>query len=574
MDSAKPSPLARWMPSLTDVAFVMPILFLFVRLEGAKMLLGDGDTGYHIRTGEWILANGRVPDRDIFSFTKAGQPWFAWEWLWNVVFAWLHQHWGLAAVVLASMLVISVTFALLYRLVRRKCGNVLIAIGVTFLAVAGSSIHWLARPHLFTLLFVVIFYGMLERVREGRSRLLMVLPFLTVLWTNLHGGFFVGIALIVAYGAGELAAWVVEPAAGERRAALARSRPYFLSAAACLLASLINPYFYHLHTHIWQYLRDPFQFRTIIEFLSISFQHPVARYLEVMVALGAATAFWNLYQRRFVYAFLILGWLHLALVSARNIPIFMIVAAPPVALALQELLAHLRGARLAGWLQNAIRGFEEWAAGIGVADRVGRVPVTSAAAVLLVAVLFYLPTGVSALTAEYDPQRYPAKALVALEAAGSTRAIFTDDEWGDYLIYRLYPHSKVFVDGRSDFYGGVFDQKYMDALNGKYDWEKTLERYGVETVLLRAEASLASTLKESRRWRLVYDDGLAIAFRSTARDQTRMAGAEGRPGAQVSAAAGSGVSRDRKVTSPVNHDPGGLRKAAGVANLNARRKPT
>lgn len=570
---AQPSRLAHWMPSLVDVAFLMPILFLFVRLGGAKMLLGDGDTGYHVRTGQWILAHGRVPDRDIFSFTKAGEPWFAWEWLWDVIFGWLHQHWGMAAVVIASMLVISATSALLYRLVRRKCGNALIAIAVTFLVAAGSSIHWLARPHLFTLLFVVIFYGMLERVREGQSRLLIALPFLTVLWTNLHGGFFVGIVLIATYGAGELAWWALAPAGPERRAALARSGPYFLSAGACLLASLVNPYFYHLHTHIWQYLGDPFQFRTIIEFLSISFQHPVARYLEVMVVLGAATAFWNLYQRRFVYVFLIAGWLHLALISARNIPIFMIVAAPPVALAIEELLGRLQGARLAGWLQNAMRGFEELAGGIGATDRLARVPVTSLAAMLLVTVLFYLPTGASALTAEYDPQKYPAKALAALEAAGSAKAIFTDDEWGDYLIYRLYPKSKVFVDGRSDFYGGVFDQKYLDVMNGKYDWEETLERYGVETVLLRAEASLASTLKESRRWRVIYDDGIAIAFRSAARDQTRMAGRESLEGAQVSAATGSGVSRDRKITRLNNPDSGGLEKPAGVANLSARRKP-
>jgi hypothetical protein len=274
-----------------------------------------------------------------------------------------------------------------------------------------------------------------------------------------------------------------------------------------------------------------------------------------------------------VYVFLIVGWLHLALISARNIPIFMIVAAPPVALAIEEALRRLREARLAEWLQKGLRGFEELASGIGAADRLARVPVTSVAAMLLVTALFYLPTGASALTAEYDPQRYPAKALATLEAAGRTKAIFTDDEWGDYLIYRLYPGGKVFVDGRSDFYGAVFDEKYLDVMNGKYDWEKTLERYGVETVLLRAEASLASTLKESRRWRVIYDDGIAIAFRSATGEQTRMAGGEGREGAQVSAAAGSGVFRDRKITRWNNPDSGGRETPAGVANLSARSKP-
>ena len=60
------------------------------------------------------------------------------------------------------------------------------------LVTGGSAIHWLARPHLFTLLFTVIFYSILERVKDGKRRLLWWLPALTVLWTNLHGGFFVG----------------------------------------------------------------------------------------------------------------------------------------------------------------------------------------------------------------------------------------------------------------------------------------------------------------------------------------------------------------------------------------------
>jgi hypothetical protein len=224
--------LLAWMPSLSDAAFLMPILFLFLRLDGARFLLGDGDTGWHIRTGEWILANGRVPDRDIFSFTKAGETWYAWEWLWDVIFGWLHQQWGMAAVVLGSLLILCVCARMLYGMVRERCGDSLIAIAVTFLALAASSIHWLARPHLFTLLFVLVFYRVLERVAAGRTQLIWWLPPLTILWTNLHGGFFVGIVLIGTYAAGELAAWLFDADDADRRTALRRVRTYLFGAAA------------------------------------------------------------------------------------------------------------------------------------------------------------------------------------------------------------------------------------------------------------------------------------------------------------------------------------------------------
>jgi hypothetical protein len=121
-----------------------------------------------------------------------------------------------AAVVLGSILVICLTSVLLFRLIRRKCGSPLMAIGVMFFVTGGSAIHWLARPHLLTLLFTVIFYSVLERVKDGQVRLLWCLPALMVVWTNVHGGFFVGIILVSAYAAGEILSGLFTADAGQR----------------------------------------------------------------------------------------------------------------------------------------------------------------------------------------------------------------------------------------------------------------------------------------------------------------------------------------------------------------------
>src|SRR5580700_5970039 len=110
----------RFLPSLADFAFLAPFVFLFGRMNGAQTLLADCDSGWHIRTGEWILAHHQVPARDFFSFTKAGETWFAWEWLSDVGLAWLNHFGGLATVVFASLLLLSITFVLLYRLALRK----------------------------------------------------------------------------------------------------------------------------------------------------------------------------------------------------------------------------------------------------------------------------------------------------------------------------------------------------------------------------------------------------------------------------------------------------------------------
>jgi hypothetical protein len=447
------------------------------------------------------------------------------------------------------MLMLAATFGALFLLVRRK-SNPLVAIAVTMLAAAASSIHYLARPHLFTLLFLVLFYAALEQVREGRTRLLgmpilALLPVVSILWTNLHGGFFVGALMVFAFGGGEILRLVFSANAAERLAAWLQARAYLLCGLACLAASLINPYTYHLHVHMAQYLRDPWNSLHIVEFLSPSFHHPTAIFFEAMLPLAVATAVWNVRQGRFTEALLIFVWAHGGLLATRNIPIFMIVAAPPVAAAIQQWLLRVPHLNVAAWLRAAAARFNRVDGETAQTDSIARLHLVSVLAVLLVVALLYAPHPPRKFRAEFDPKTYPAAALATLRSRPAGR-VFTHDEWGDYLIYRLYPTHKVFVDGRSDFYGDDFEEKYIDVLNVKYGWEKTLSGFGVDTILLPPSAPLSGALKESSRWRVVYDDGIALVFRSDSRT----------PGVQVSAAnRGRGDGRDREVTKTLTSDP-------------------
>ena len=511
-----PSALARalfhWMPSLTDVAFLIPLLFLFSKLDGVRTMLGDGDTGWHIRTGEWILANHRIPHEDIFSFTMPGQPWFAWEWLWDVAFAWIHAHGGLGSVVVVSMTIVCLTFALLYRLVLRRCGNPLVAVTLTAMAAAGSSIHWLARPHLFTALFMVIFLALLDRVHAGRTKLLWALPAIMILWTNLHGGFFIGIILVGTYAGGELLGAVFATNRTEGIAAVKASLPYIYAVAGCALVTLVNPYGYHLHEHILKYLNDPFQTKYILEFQSTNFRISGAGCLEAMLALGVGAAVWYGRRKQFTEVLTIVGWGHLALIIVRNMPIFMIAAAPVVALPLVEWLQTLSAAPIVAWLRRIFEAPEAIGEEIAPLEQPWRTHAIPAVIIVLLAIAIQSPTAGKKLKPEYDPERYPAGALSLLQQPG--QRIFTHDEWGDYLLYHLWPKGvQVFVDGRSDFYGPEFGQAYIDVLDVKYNWAETLAHYGVNTILMPVDAPLTGALKESRNWRVVYDDTRAIVFR-------------------------------------------------------------
>ncbi len=513
--SAKPSAWLRLFPSFTDVAFLLPIWFLFSVLQGSRTLLADGDTGWHIRTGDWILQHGTVPHQDIFSFTKFGQPWFAWEWGWDVLASLIHTRWGLPGIVFVNTILIGLISALLFRLVRRHTTNYVLALAISCTAMIGSSFHWLARPHLLSWLFVLLFLDVIDRFENGNDRVLWCLPVLTLLWVNLHGSFFIGISFLFTYGIVESFRLLVTTTNGRTSLAkFARPRSYLLCGFLCAVASFVNPYGWHLHQHLFAYLCDSKQLDDISEFGSTNFHSVLGKFYEFFFLLGPCVAFRCVKQGKGPQAALLLLWAHLSLCVVRNVPIFLLLAAAPTAAFLDYLFRRLSDGDFAGWIRSAARCAKDMGNDFSTFETTGRVHVVSAAGIAVVAVLLGLPARSSALTEDFDPRDFPVHAASIL-AGDSNAKIFTHDQWGDYLIYRFYPHMRVFVDGRSDFYGAAFSKRWADARRGHYDWENELSRFSIDTVLLRTEDPLASVLKQSPAWMPVLDDGVAIVFRAS-----------------------------------------------------------
>jgi hypothetical protein len=509
----------RFLPSLADFAFLLPAMLLFIQMPGTKILFADGDTGWHIRTGEWILQHASVPHEDLFSFTKPHAAWFAWEWAWDVLFAVIHQFWGLSGVGFVTVLLLGVSSLLLYRLVVRACRNEALAFAVTALAVCGTASHWLARPHLFSWTFFLVFLHVLRNAEEGKKTALLWLPFLTILWCNLHGAFFVGIAAILTTALG-IAAQKLWPANDCEeilsrsvwvKSALLEARPYLFCAGACAVATLINPYGWRLHQHIATYLTDTKIMDSIQEFQSTSFHGGQALFFEIMLLASGGAVLWSLRSRNVPAALLVICWAHLALLAGRNIPFFLMVAAPPVACLLQDLI--LRAAR-ASFFGTFFATLHEICGELKVFERIGRVHLASAAPMLTVAVLF--ASGAKGFEGQFNAESFPHQAIPVIEST-SARRIFTYDQWGDYLIYRLYPSRQVFMDGRSDFYGDEFLVATQHIMEGYFDWSEQLNRFAVDMVIVRPDAPISTILKTAPGWKMLFDDGKVLIFETESR---------------------------------------------------------
>jgi hypothetical protein len=496
-------------PALSDLAFLLPILVLFWSTCGVGWLLTDSDTGWHIRTGEVILQNGRVPAVDPFSFTMTVQPWITWEWLSDVIMELAHHTKGLAGVVWLAMLVLRITSVGVYKSAVEECGQRFIAIALAWLAMSASTVHWLARPHLVTPLMVAVFGRILNSAERKRdSAGLWSLPLLTILWANLHGGFFVGIALICTYALGTGAEELVH---GSRQNVWIHSRKYLLVAAACALASFLNPYGYRLHIHIAQYLGTSFYFARISEFQSIDFHSFTAAYFETLLMLAIAAALWHLRARRFTHALLLLGWSHLALFSARSIPIFAVVAVPSISVAMHEWLESETWSRT---FKETLRELEAGVQLLAERTRSTARHLAPCFALLLFAVLLAHPGHWKTLQAEFDKSRFPVDAagFVSQQHLVSPLRLYSSWQWGGYLIYRLWPSLTVFDDGRTDFYGPAFVDEGLQVWDAHLDWSGILDRYQVNAALLPVDSPLANIMRERRDWKQVYQDRGAVLF--------------------------------------------------------------
>ncbi len=511
MPSARSSPgfarllKTRWgrlvVPSLGDFFFGAVTVWLFFSGMGWDQLLFDADTGWHIRTGQYILATHSVPVTDLFSWSKPHDAWFAWEWLTDVLYGALFSRFGLKGVLLLSGLMISATFTILLRHMLWRRVNLFIATGLALICSSAAAIHYHARPHLFTLLFLVITLWLVDKDRGHPTPAIWLLVPLTALWTNLHGGFLVIIAVLGLLTAGTaLEAWFFE------RWRLPEVWRYAGLTLACAAVTVLNPYGLGLHRHLLDYLQSDWIRNMVNEFRSPDFHSESMLYLEILLFLGVLSAA-SLLQRRKLVEILWIGYFaHQALASARHVPLYVLISAPIIATELN-----------AWWEVWAVKQSRKSISAIFRQISVDMSPGFRWTSVWPVVLGLVLLTS-SAVTwpSDFPDKWFPVR--VAGHHAAEIRAsrVLAPDQWGDYLIFRGYPEQKVFIDGRSDFYGKGLGEEYIAMVQGQYRWRSLLDKYHFELVLAPVDWPLVSLLKGQADWTVVEDDGKTILLRKLA----------------------------------------------------------
>jgi hypothetical protein len=448
------------------------VFALFAGLAGFALagfsagLLNDGDTYWHIRAGEWMLAHGQVLGRDVFSYTVAGNAWHTQEWLAEVVMALAWQALGWAGIHLLFAVCMGVTAGAVGYFVRCRVAFVpaLLTVVLGLSCITGSL---LARPHMLALPLLAIWTCGLAAARDKEGAPSWWLLPLMPLWANLHGSFAFGLALAGALG---LEAVIEAP---DRKRALSRWG-LFLLAAGC--AAMITPF--GVQTLIFPFQLSGMQgLAHIGEWRASDFSHvsPFAlALLAVLFVLGSGKVKVPLFR-----LLLLIGLVWLALSHARH----------------QMLLGVTAPILLASALQKT------WPA----EERASSQLFAALAGVLLLALL---AVRLAVPVARADGPVTPASALAHVPRFVREMPVLNDYGFGGYLIWNGV---KPFIDSRADLYGDIFLQNYATMISPDKDaLAATLAFHHVRWTIFPAGAPVVKILDDTPGWRRFYTDKVAV----------------------------------------------------------------
>jgi hypothetical protein len=476
------------LPRLT-LSTVAVFLLAGLVIAQAAHSFTDPDYWWHFKTGEFIVTHRAIPRVDIFSSTAAGRPWVTHEWLAEVLIYLLVQAGGYGTALAAFTLAPLASVVVLWRLLTKERVNPRAGIPVLALSTLMIAMYGTVRPQILSwLMFSVLVYA-LYGYHSGRLRHLWGLPLLFVVWANLHLSFTLGLALLAVF---------IGSVAGQQL--IARERPrvthLLVILAASVAASCLNPNGARLLIYPLQYLplRETF-LPAIAEWKSPDFQSVVFAPLLVALAILLVTGvnpgrldLWPLSLGLFTAA--------LALESARYDAVFAIAFVP-----------------IAG---TAIRDRWTWAAQAQTPPTGSRAALNWALCGITVAAiaLAFRPSTWSEF--RHDPrtsgQPIPVDAVNVIAQQYPNARIFNQYEWGGYLIYRLWPNQRPFVDGRGEMFPPELLTQYLDAYVAKPGWSGILDRYGINLVLVRSDSPLAGALETNPGWRLVKSDKVAAIY--------------------------------------------------------------
>lgn len=478
----------------------------------------DPGVGWHLKVGESILRDGIFPFRERFiAGPAAGKPWIADQWLADALFfklydrgGYLYLYAGLAIVYFWSFL------GFFLPAVRRITGSHIASCFAVLFAFKISQVHFILRPTVLSFAFFIPLCVVISKIYELKNikgairRPFILLPAMFAVWANTHGGFSLGLILILCLPLG----LILDRLMGERSGDWELEKSAMLIFAACLGATLINPHGIRLHQGILELGQSKYFMGLHMEWQSPNFREPEGQFWEILMFVPVLS--FVLFPRQSgerigFYSASLLVFAYLSLQAVRVLPYLGIAAAIP------WTLSVIRLERSESLLKfNLFRNFLphfSW-----LSEREKRSFGGAGVYILMALLAFYcfreslLMFGPQHLGPSSD--KYPYAALSALvdRSQSSPSVAVAEPDWGGFITWYGKDRVKAVIDDRNLLFGEQYYRDFYDNLKVGRDLEPFLARLGATHLLLKADSALGSYLEKQGSYKLMYKDSVALLF--------------------------------------------------------------
>ncbi|MFA6217540.1 MAG: tetratricopeptide repeat protein [Candidatus Omnitrophota bacterium] len=484
----------------------------------------DLDIWLHLKAGELIVQQGRVPHSDVFSFPLNGKPWLDHEWLFQVAVYFVYTKWQADGLVLMQSCLIMLSFWVLFLIGRRSAKSYLEIVFLIFMVAYASYTRYNIRPDMISLLFFVLFYYALMFYRNKKT-IWLLLP-LQVIWVNCHGYFFLGPLLIFFFIFAEFvrrnSPWL--PFHWKEEGAVSNKTYDRLKKLLCLAVvfCLVNPYGVRGALYPFFVVKELLLGKVGIFLKHIHELYPTWTrgnvlanflYFKVLTVFCVVTVAAHFRRLKIIEAILIVFFFLFAL-SMRNIPFFAVIC-------YCIIITYISGS-MTLVLTKLQRRFR-LKSSVFVIARV----LIACAFILLVwqriqgildqSYYDFDSYEFKSFLSGVDTRQYPEKAVTFVLENNFPARMFNDFNSGAYFIGKTFPRRKVFIDGRTELYGPEFFKQYVNMLDNEGAAFDTAEKtYRLEAAFIEILAgnfpALIKRLYKSPQWKLVYFDDRAVVF--------------------------------------------------------------
>jgi len=451
------------------IFMVLPMIFVST-LNMNGNLLYDPDIWWHLANARVLAIAHHFVHADIFSFTVAGRPWINWEWLSELVYWFSYRGLGLRGIYLLAWFSLCANIIFVYWrgfLVSRHRGAAFWAAGLAFLLMSVSS-----GPRCINLAYLAMSaeMGILEAAQRGNKLTLWLLPPLFLLWVNLHGIWFIGIAVLVLYVACSVVSLKIGVFEQEALAPPDRNRLLAVLGASGA-ALLVNP-------DGWRLLKNPLDmmFNQKLNIGVVAEWQPL--HVDSLLGICAVGAI----------GLMVAG----NCIRGRKWTLFEIAI---VFFAWFAAFDHMRFAFLAGVLTTPLLAREIERSFLSEPDTGKTIPVMNALMVAAAAaVMFYVFPSEAALEKKLA-EAFPLRMIASIQPGWRT---FNMDHVGGRMDFE----SKApFIDSRFEIFehGGVLGD-YLAVTNIQNPLQ-LLDKYRIDHVLMTDNMPLIYLLQRTAGWR-------------------------------------------------------------------------